>query len=60
MKNTIEKRPTEVVTGIALAGAIYGFLTQAGVGTGIAAVVAVCIAFVPGAISNVVDQIRSS
>lgn len=56
----IEKRPTETLTGLGLAAAIYGFLTQAGVSQGLAAIVAVVIAFVPAAVSEVVDAIRRS
>lgn len=51
-------RPTETLTGLALAAAIYGFLTQASVSTVLAAIIAVAIAFVPAAISAIVDAIR--
>lgn len=54
----IQKRPTETLTGLGLAAAIYGFLTQAGVRQELAAIIAVAIAFVPAAISEVVDEIR--
>lgn len=55
--NAIQKRPTETVSGLALAVAIYGFLTQAAVGTELAAVVAVVLAFLPAAVSGVVDRL---
>jgi hypothetical protein len=54
----IEKRPTETVTGLALAASIFGFLTQAGVSQAVAAIVAVALAFVPAALSAVVDALR--
>lgn len=56
----IERRPTEVLTGIALAGAIYGFLAERGVPNAVAAIVAVVIAFVPAMISGAVDRLRAS
>lgn len=56
--NKIAERPTETVTGLALAVAIYGFLTQSGLDQGLAAAIAVAIAFVPAAVSEVVDAIR--
>lgn len=58
--NKLAERPTETIAGLALAAAIYGFLTQAGVPNGIAAVIAVALAFVPAAVTGVVDQIRAS
>ncbi|HET9198218.1 MAG TPA: hypothetical protein VFN92_08210 [Solirubrobacterales bacterium] len=54
----IQKRPTETLTGLGLAAAIYGFLTQAGVSQPVAAIIAVAIAFAPAAVSEVVDAIR--
>ena len=56
----VQARPTETVTGLALAVAVYGFLTQADVATALAAVIAVVIAFVPAAVSEVVDKIREN
>ena len=53
----MRNRPTETLTGIGLAGAIYGFLTQASVSHPLAALVAVAIAFLPVAISNIVDRL---
>jgi hypothetical protein len=55
----VARRPTETVSGLMLAGTVYGFLTQAGVPTAWAAVIAVAIAFVPGAVSATVDALRS-
>ena len=59
-KAAVAGRPTETLTGIGLAAAVYGFLTQAGVSQPLAAIIAIVIAFVPVAISNVVDAIRGS
>lgn len=54
----LTKRPTEAVTGLALAGAVYGFLTQDGVPQVVAAIIAVAIAFGPAAVSGIVDAVR--
>lgn len=54
----IHERPTETVTGLALAAALYGFLTQAAVETVPAALIAVAVAFAPTLFSDVVDVIR--
>lgn len=51
-------RPTETVTGIGLAGTVYGFLTQADVSQPVAALVAVAVAFAPAAVSRIVDAVR--
>jgi hypothetical protein len=59
MKNAVANRPTETLTGVALAASIYGFLTQSGVPHVVAAIIAVAIAFVPAAVSTVVDEIRA-
>jgi hypothetical protein len=53
-----EKRPTEAITGLGLAGLIYGWLTDHGVDPVLAAIVAVVIAFVPTGISEGVDAAR--
>lgn len=58
MKEAVAARPTEALTGIALAGTVYGFLTQAGVPEPVAAVIAVVVAFAPAAVSSVVDEIK--
>lgn len=52
------KRPTETVTGMALAATVFGFLTQAGVSTAIAAIIAVALAFAPTAVSEAIDVSR--
>jgi len=58
-KGTIlAERPTEVVSGLAIAGAVYGFLTQSGVRPEVAGLIAVALAFGPLVISNTVDRIR--
>lgn len=54
----IERRPTEVTTGLGLAIAVYGFLTQAGVNNAAAAVLGIAVAFIPTVISNTVDLLR--
>lgn len=59
LQAAVEKRPTETVTGLALAASIYGFLTQTGVSEAVAALVAVAIAFVPAGVSEVVDHVRN-
>jgi hypothetical protein len=58
LATALERRPTEVATGLGLAAAIYGFLTQAGVSQEVSALVAIAIAFVPAGISEVVDRVR--
>lgn len=58
MKNLAQKRPTEVVSGLALAGAVYGFLASNGVPPAVAAIIAIILAFGPLAVSNTVDAIR--
>jgi hypothetical protein len=58
ISNVVQKRPTETVTGLVLAGSIYGFLTKAGVSPTVAALVAVAIAFLPAGISATVDAVR--
>lgn len=57
-KEAVANRPTEAVTGIGGATLVYGFLTQAGVSPVVAAIVAVAIAFVPAAVSEIVDVVR--
>jgi hypothetical protein len=58
VRGAIARRPTEAATGLGLAAAIYGFLTQAGLEPGLAAVLAVVVAFVPAGISGVVEAVR--
>ena len=60
MKEVVAARPTEALSGIALAGTVYGFLTQAGVPEPVAAIVAVVLALAPAAVSSVVDEIKAS
>lgn len=54
----VKRRPTETATGLGLAGAVYGFLAQAGVSHPLAAIVGVVVAFAPATISAVVDAVR--
>lgn len=58
MKRAAEKRPTEIVAGAALAGAIYGFLTQYGIPVGISAGAAAVCGFGPIVVTGFVDAIR--
>jgi hypothetical protein len=55
----LSERPTEVASGLAIAAAVYGFLTQSGVKPQVAALIAVALAFGPLVISNTVDRIRA-
>jgi hypothetical protein len=57
MKKAIERRPTEALSGIALGTAVYGFLTQYGVPTGIAAGAGAVVAFGPAVVSGFVDAL---
>ena len=54
----LKERPTEVASGLAIAAAVYGFLTQSGVRQDLAALVAIALAFGPLVISNTVSRIR--
>jgi putative flippase GtrA len=56
----VKKRPAEVTAGLVIAAAVFGFLSEAGVSEPIAAVIAIAIAFVPGAVSYVVDAVRGA
>lgn len=57
MKKAIANRPTETVTGLALAGTIYGFLSSNGVPEPIAAGVAAVAGFGPAVVSSFVDAV---
>lgn len=57
MKKLLEKRPTETLSGLALAGTIYGFLTQYGVSGSISAGIAAVCGFGPAVVSNFVDAV---
>ncbi len=58
MKGLAKKRPTELASGLALAGAVYGFLANAGVPNAIAAGAGALAGFGPLAVSRTVDAIR--
>lgn len=60
MKNLVEKRPTETVSGTLAALAIYGFCTQVGLPQVVAAIIAVVVLVVPYLTSQMVDALRSS
>lgn len=54
----IAERPTEALTGPALGLAVYGFATQVGLPSLLAALLAVIVAFGPLVISEVVDALH--
>jgi hypothetical protein len=54
----VEKRPTELASGLAIAAAVYGFCAEQGVPNGVAAVLGVLAGFGPLVISNTVDALR--
>jgi hypothetical protein len=54
----VEKRPTEVVSGLAIAGVVYGFCAESGLPNGVAAILGVICGFGPLVVSNTVDRIR--
>jgi len=54
----IEKRPAEAITGLALAGSVYGFLSERGVSQPVAAVIGIAIGFLPAVVSETVDRVR--
>lgn len=60
MKNALATRPTESVTGPALGLVVFGFCTQVGLPTIVAAILAVIAAFGPIVVSKTVDALRGS
>lgn len=58
LKDKIAARPTETVTGAALAGTVFGLLTQEGVPIVVAAIVGAVVGFGPAAVSETVDGIK--
>lgn len=58
MKKALDNRPTEALTGPALGLAVFGFTTQVGLPTVVAAILAVFVAFGPLMISQIVDALR--
>lgn len=56
----LRRRPTETIAGAALFATLYGYLTDAGLSHELAAVLALLVAFVPGAVSYVVDALRGA
>lgn len=60
MKKQIARatRPTEKVTGVALAAAVYGFMAQSGAPNLLALGVAVVVAFGPTLVSRTVAGLR--
>lgn len=59
-RNIVERRPAEVVSGLAIAGALYGFLAEGGVPNAVAALIAGVAGFGPLVVSRVVDSLRGS
>ena len=57
MNELVKRRPTETLSGLALAAAVYGFLTQADVATATAALLGVVVAFGPALVTAVVDAL---
>ena len=55
--DTLKRRPTETTTGLALAAAVYGFLTQSGIPNGVAAVLAFLAAFGPALVTAATDRL---
>lgn len=58
MTKLAAKRPTEIVSGLAIAGAIFGFLTANGVPQVVAAPAAAICGFGPLVVSRFVDAVR--
>lgn len=58
MKAKLKERPAEVVSGLAIAGAVYGFLTQSGIPQAPAAIAGAICGFGPLVVSHVVDALR--
>jgi hypothetical protein len=58
VKQLVRRRPTEVVSGLALAGTLYAFLAGNGVPQLVAVSAAAVVAFGPGALSRFVDAVR--
>ena len=57
--NLLSDRPTEIVSALAIASAIYGYCAENGVPNGIALVIALVCGLGPFVISNTVDRIRA-
>lgn len=58
--DAIINRPTETVTGLGVAPLVFAFLIQAGVPPVVSAIIAVAVAFVPAAITQIVVAIRGT
>jgi hypothetical protein len=58
-RNLVEKRPTEVITGVGGAGAVFALLQESGAPVWVAIIVAIVALFVPSAISEIVDRVDS-
>jgi hypothetical protein len=59
-RSLIRRRPTEVASGIGGAGAVFAWLTQAGLPELVAAVLAVVAGFLPAAITQVNELLHPS
>lgn len=58
MKDLLERRPTEIVSGAALFGVVYGALAEAGAPNGYAILGGFVVAFLPAIVTSIVDGIR--
>lgn len=58
MTSLLNKRPTETISGLGAALAVYGFCTQVGLPHIVAAIIAVVVLVVPYLVSEIVDVIR--
>jgi hypothetical protein len=54
----LRKRPAEVVSGLTIAGSVYGFLTQVAVPQIVAGPIAAICGFGPLVVSRFVDAVR--
>jgi phosphoribulokinase len=57
-KDLTKERPTEIVSGLTIAGLVYGFLTQADVNNAVAALIGLALGPVPIVVSEFIDGLR--
>lgn len=57
-ESIVKRRPTEVISGAAIAATVYGFSSESGLPNGVAAVLGVICGFGPLVVSNTVDALR--
>lgn len=58
LPKVVQESPSEVAGGLVIAGAVYGFLTQAAAPNAAAAFVAVVVGFTPLLVKRIVDSLR--